>query len=150
VPTVKATGKYHKTGFKGWTPDISHMFMFYWFEPVLYLDPVAKFPETTKKPGLCFTFSDDVRDALTFKILKGGLSSVLHRSVDRIAADPTHRNKRVTFKSDIQETLDKLDTRKSALFPRNTESKQISRKPSDDISIRTRSKVGTYIDQCWQ
>jgi hypothetical protein len=31
-------------------PDISHILMFYWFEPVLYLDPVSKlqFPETTK------------------------------------------------------------------------------------------------------
>jgi hypothetical protein len=33
------------------TPDISHILMFYWFKPVLYLDPVSKFSETTKKPG---------------------------------------------------------------------------------------------------
>jgi hypothetical protein len=28
---------------EGGTPDISHILMFYWFEPVLYLDPVSKF-----------------------------------------------------------------------------------------------------------
>jgi hypothetical protein len=27
----------------GGTTDISHILMFYWFEPVLYLDPVSKF-----------------------------------------------------------------------------------------------------------
>jgi hypothetical protein len=35
----------------GETPDISHILMFYWFDPVLYLDPVSTFPETTERPG---------------------------------------------------------------------------------------------------
>jgi hypothetical protein len=25
------------------TPDITHILMYYWFEPLLYLDPVSKF-----------------------------------------------------------------------------------------------------------
>jgi hypothetical protein len=85
---------------------------------------------------------------LKFKILKNDLSTVLHRSVVRSAADPLQRNKHVTLKSDIQETLDKLDTRTNALFPTNTESNQRSRKPRDDIPTRTRSKAGPYIDPC--
>jgi hypothetical protein len=96
--------------------------MFYWFKPVLYLVPDANFPETTEKPGFFVGFADNVGDVLTFKILKDDLSTVLHRSVVRSAADPAHRNKRVTFKSDIQETLDKLNTKVSAFFPKNTES----------------------------
>jgi hypothetical protein len=44
--------------------------MFYCFEPVLYLDPVSKFPESTERPGYSLVFADDVGDALTFKILK--------------------------------------------------------------------------------
>jgi hypothetical protein len=86
--------------------------MFYWFESVLYLDPVARFPETTEKdkPGFFVGFADNVGDALTFKILKNDLSTVSHRSVVRSAADPIHRNKRVTFKPDTQEVLEKLDT----------------------------------------
>jgi hypothetical protein len=49
--------------------------MFYWFEPVLYLDPVAKFSETTEKSEFFVGFADNVGDALTFKILKNDVSS---------------------------------------------------------------------------
>jgi hypothetical protein len=81
--------------------------MFYWFEPVLYSDPVSKFqyPETTERPGYFIGFADNVGDALTFKILKNDLVTVLHRSVVRSAADVNHRNRRVTFKSDAQESF---------------------------------------------
>jgi hypothetical protein len=46
--------------------------MFYWFEPVLYLDPASKFhfSETTERHGYFVGFADNVGDALTFKILK--------------------------------------------------------------------------------
>jgi hypothetical protein len=46
------------------------MLMFYWFEPVLYLDPFSKFPETTERPGYFVAIADNVGDALTFKIEK--------------------------------------------------------------------------------
>ena len=55
--------------------------MLYWFEPV------SKFPETTKKPGLFVGFADNVGDVLTLKILKNDLTTVLHRSFVRSAAD---------------------------------------------------------------
>jgi hypothetical protein len=32
--------------------------MFYLFEPVLYLDPVSKFPETTERPGHFVGFAE--------------------------------------------------------------------------------------------
>jgi hypothetical protein len=75
VQTVKSAGKYHNKfpGTQGGIPDISHMLMFYWFEPALYLDPVAKFPESTKKPGFFVGFTDNVGDSLTFNILKNDL-----------------------------------------------------------------------------
>jgi hypothetical protein len=81
--------------------------MFYWFEPVLYLDPVSKFqfPVTTKRPGYFVAFADNVGDALTFKILKNDLVTVLHTIVVRSVADASHRNRRVSFKSDVQELL---------------------------------------------
>jgi hypothetical protein len=126
------------TGLKGGTPDISHMLMmlmFYWFEP-----------ETTEKPGFFVGFADNVGAALTFKILKNDLSAVLHRSVVRPAADPTHRNKRVTFKRDTQEVLEKLDTIPGVATHRDSQPKQRSSKSNDDISNRTRSKAG-HINQ---
>jgi hypothetical protein len=92
------------------------MLMFYWFEPVLYLDPVSKFPETTEMPGYFVGFGDNVGDALTFKILKKDLATVLHRSVVRFAANASHRNRRVSFKSDVQESLKLLNTMKSLTF----------------------------------
>jgi hypothetical protein len=86
--------------------------MFYWFEPVLYLDLVSKFPQTTESSGSFIGFTDDLGDALTFKILKNDLVTVLHRSVVRSASDANHRNRRVSsFKSDVQESLKLLDTK---------------------------------------
>jgi hypothetical protein len=117
--------------------------MFYWFEPVLYLDPVAKFPETTEKgkPGFFVGFADNVRDALTFKILKNDLSAVLHRSVVISAAGLMHRNKRVTFKPNTQEALEKQDTIPGATKRSDNQPKQISRKSNDDDSIELGLKM---------
>jgi hypothetical protein len=44
--------------------------MFYWFEPILYLDPAVSSSENTEKPGFFVVFSDNVGDILTFKILR--------------------------------------------------------------------------------
>jgi hypothetical protein len=82
---------------------------------------------------------------LTFKILKNDLSAVLHTNVVRSAADPLHRNKRVTVKSDVQELLEKLGTIPGTLKHSDNQPKQRSRKP-DEVSNRTRSKTSN-IDQ---
>jgi hypothetical protein len=37
--------------------------------------------------------------------------TVLHKSVVRSTADASHRNRRVSFKSDVQESLKLLDTK---------------------------------------
>jgi hypothetical protein len=47
---------------KGGTPDISHYLRLSWFEPVLYLDPVSKFPEATEKPGHYVDFAHNAGD----------------------------------------------------------------------------------------
>jgi hypothetical protein len=94
VQILNSTEKYQNR-YQGGAPDISHILMFYWFEPVLYLDPVSKFPETTERPGYFVGFADNVGYALIFKILKNELVTVLHRIVVRSAADTSHRNRRV-------------------------------------------------------
>jgi hypothetical protein len=123
--------------------------LFYWFEPVLYLDPVSKFqqPETTESPGYFVGFADNVRDVLTFKILKDDLVTVLHRSVVRSAADASHRNRRVSFKSDVQESLKLLDTKSSLSFVwKDSHHKHKPRNANNDVSNRTKSKTD-YTDQ---
>jgi hypothetical protein len=110
--------------------------MSYWFESVLYLDPVSKFqyPETTERPRYFVGFSDNVGDALTFKILKNDLVTVLHRSVVRSAADASHWNRRVSFKSDVQEPLKLLDTKPSLSFIWNdSHHEHKSRKTNKDV-----------------
>jgi hypothetical protein len=118
--------------------------MFYWFEPVLHLDLVSKFPDTTERPRYFLGFADNLGDALTFKMLKKDLSTVLHRSVVKSAGDATHQNKRVTFKVDVQE-IEKLDATSNNVSRGNL-SKQKSRKQNDDVASRPRSKFG-HTDQ---
>jgi hypothetical protein len=81
--------------------------MFYWFEPVLYLDLVSKIPETIEKPGYFVALTDNVGDELTFKILKNNLTTLLHKSVVRSAADANNQNKRVAFKPDIKDIINR-------------------------------------------
>jgi hypothetical protein len=121
-------------------PDISHIVMYYWFESLLYLDPVSKFQstETTERPGNYVAFADNIGDALTFKILKNELVTVLHRSVDRSAADTNHRNRRVSLKSDVQESLKLLDTKPSFVW-KDIHHKYKSRKTNNVVSNRTRT-----------
>jgi hypothetical protein len=79
------------------------------------LDPVSKFllTETIEKPGCIVGFADNVGDSLTFKILKNDLVTVLHRSVVRSAADASHRNRRVSFKLDVQGSFKSINTKPS-------------------------------------
>jgi hypothetical protein len=63
-------------------PEISHMMMFYWFEPVLCLDPVCKFHENSKKPGCFVCYKENIGDSwyvLIFKILKNDNYSVTQK-----------------------------------------------------------------------
>ena len=93
----------------GDTQDISHILQFVWFEPILFLDPTSKFPETKEKPGYFVGFARNSGDALTFKVLLPDMKTVIIRSVVRPAKDPRHRNKRVTFKDEIEEDMQKLE-----------------------------------------
>jgi hypothetical protein len=134
---------------RGDPQDISHILMFYWFEPVLYLDQVSKclFPETTERPGYFVGFADNVGDALTFKILKYDLVTVLHRIVVRSAADASYRNRRVSFESNVQKSVKLLDTKPSLSFVwKDSHHKHKSRNTNNDLSNTTKCKAD-YTDQ---
>ena len=78
-------------------------------QPVLYLDPTSTFPESNEKPGYFVGFAENAGDALTFLILTANMKTILTRSVVRPADDITKRNRRVTFKDDVQEDMEKID-----------------------------------------
>jgi hypothetical protein len=70
------------------------------------------------------------------------LVTVLHRSMVRSAADDSHRNRRVSFKSDVQESLKLLGTKPSLTFAwKDSHRKHRSRRTNNDVSTRTRSKA---------
>jgi hypothetical protein len=77
---------------------------------------------------------------LTFKVLKNDLTTIIHRSVVRSAADTSHRNRRVTFKPDVQEQINKLDTKPGFTNKENLP-KYKSKAVYNDVSSRTRSKA---------
>jgi hypothetical protein len=79
--------------------------------------------------------------------LKNDFVTVLHRGVVRSEADANHRNKRVSFKSDVQDSLKKLDTMPSLTFVwKYGHHKHKSRKTDNDVSNRTWS-MADYTDQ---
>jgi hypothetical protein len=62
--------------------------------------------------------------------------------VVRSAADASHRNRRVSFKSDVQESLKLFDTKLSLTFVwKDSYYKDKSRKTNTHVSNRTRSKA---------
>jgi hypothetical protein len=79
--------------------------------------------------------------------LKNDTVTVLQRSVVRSAADDNHRNKRVAFKSDVQEPLELIVTNtRFILVWKDSHHKHRSRKTNNDVSNRPRSK-SEYTDQ---
>jgi hypothetical protein len=62
--------------------------------------------------------------------------------VVRSAVDTSYRNRRVSFKSDVQESLQLLDTMPSIVW-KDSHHKYKSRKSNNDVSNRTRSKAVT-------
>jgi hypothetical protein len=65
----------------------------------------------------------------------------------RSAAAAIHRNRRVSFKSDVQESLKLLDSKTSSTFVwKDSHHKHKSRRTNNDVSNRTRSK-SDYKDQ---
>jgi hypothetical protein len=113
------------------------------------LDPVSKFhfPETTERSGYFVGFTGNVERCIDPQDFENDLVTVLHRSVVISAADASHRNRRVSFKSDIQESLKFLVTKPSLTFVwKDSHHKHRSRKTNNDVSNRTRSKAD-YTDQ---
>ena len=115
----------------------------------MYLDPASKFPETKEKPGYFVGFAKNSGDALTYKVLKDDMKIVLVRSVVRAADTIKDRNRRVTFRDEIEDEFDKLDENfkhnkllKPAVEDKSNEDDSDSDSDEEEQGIhsRTRSK----------
>jgi len=87
----------------GQTPDISPFLQFQFYDPVYYAsdsrlsnNSKPSFPSETAEGKGCFVgISDNVGDAMTFKILTDDTQRIIHRSNVRSALDPTQLNLRL-------------------------------------------------------
>ena len=81
----------------GYTPDISALLCFVWYQPVFYYRTEGKtpFPESKEKLGRFVGISENKGDALTFQVLTDDTKEIIHRLVVRPADDPKHPNARL-------------------------------------------------------
>jgi hypothetical protein len=82
------------------------------------LDTVSKFQfsENTESQGYFVGFANNIGYELKFMIMKNDFVILLHRGVVRSAADASHRNKKMLFMSDEQESLILLETKPSFVY----------------------------------
>ena len=75
----------------GYTPDISAILHFSFWDKVYYLDSEASFPQTKEKEGHFVGFTENVGDALTYWIYDHTSQQLLARSVVRLATTINRR-----------------------------------------------------------
>ena len=79
----------------GYTPDISVLLCFYWYQPVIYLEFESSFPKSKERLGRFVGISENCGDALTFRILTDETKEIISRSVVRPADDKQDPNRRL-------------------------------------------------------
>ena len=110
---------------------------------MLYYNLDTSFPETKEESGYFVGFSENVGDALTFKILTlGKRPQILHRSVVRSALDPKAQNKRVEF----DKTLPILEQRDKHKHPKKVFDVEEA-DPSLRLTAKYKSNKLNYVDE---
>jgi hypothetical protein len=91
----------------GYSPDISALLCFYFFEKIFYLDCDEKFPFTKEKAGYIVGISMNVGGVLTFEILTDDRETVISRSFVRSAKPRSPANQRIIFDPNLDPTARK-------------------------------------------
>jgi hypothetical protein len=99
----------------GYTPDVSSLLCFTFYQPVLYLDHESSFPSSREKLGHFVGISQNVGDALTFMVLTSDTQQIIHRSVVRPADSATDPNVRL-IPSGGEQTSSRFATNVSELI----------------------------------
>ena len=79
----------------GYTPDISSLLQFSFFQKVYYLGAEIPFPSSKEKDGRFLGIAENVGDAMTFWIWTEDTEKLIARSVIGDAENPRNVNKRV-------------------------------------------------------
>ena len=122
----------------GVTPDISALIQFPWYQPILYYDTNAKFPESREKFGHFVGIAHHVGDALTYKVLTEDMS-VINRSVVRPVDSEQHPNLRAEPKGQPEE-IKAFDTVSDSIPINQLRLPHIQ--PEDLIGFKFVSKIG--------
>ena len=80
---------------RSYTPDISALLIFSFYEWVYYLESETPFPNSREKAGWFIGIAENVGDALTFWILTEDTEKIIARSVVRTTEDPKTANQRI-------------------------------------------------------
>eukprot|EP00957_Ditylum_brightwellii_P209654 15362667-Ditylum_brightwellii.AAC.1 len=76
----------------GYTPDVSMILSFVFYQKVLYFEYEAHFPTSKEKSGHLVGFSESVGDALTFLVLTDDTQELISQSVVHPAEDEDNPN----------------------------------------------------------
>ena len=85
----------------GYTPDISALLSFHFFEKVFYLECDEQFPSSNDKAGYILGVAMNAGDALTFKILSDDHETTIYQSAVRSASPRSPANKQVLFDANL-------------------------------------------------
>ena len=131
----------------GYTPDISALLAFYWYEKVYYLDYSEKFPSTNEKTGYIVGVAMNIGDALTFEILTDDTETILTRSVVRSANPIKKANHRLLFDPnldpDVRTDTDTHNLELPVDFQLSGTQLPIARKKKRRYKLRTKKKKAT-------
>ncbi|MEM7375824.1 MAG: hypothetical protein AAF587_44960, partial [Bacteroidota bacterium] len=113
-----------------------------------------KFLESQEKPGYVYGFAENTGDALTYKIIKPNMKTVISRSVIQPATDISKRNRHVKFDEDTKEKLKKEEADRNPGTTDNPicipddfkdddeeDEEEDKEKESKAVSMRTQSKA---------
>ena len=98
-----------------YTPDISSLLCFQWYQDVFYLDSEASFPSSKELHGNFVGISENVGDSLTFLILTDSCK-VISRSVVISAVDVKNPNLRMATTGEECQLMSLTDASHSSTF----------------------------------
>lgn len=105
----------------GDTPDISALLPFEFYEEVFYLDEDARFPSSNEKSGFWVGVSENVGDAMTWRVLTRDTREIINRSNVRSARDPSRPNRRLSAPTAVPVTgFSPSDSGEGLTSPRGT------------------------------
>jgi len=99
----------------GYTPDISAILHFSFWDPVYFYDSETTFPQTRERIGYFVGFTESIGDALTYWVFDTDTQQVLVRSIVRLATVPNKRLDNNVFRD--HDRVGQIDANRTTTSP---------------------------------